>query len=270
VKKVLVGFTLVVIIAIAIATWYVFTNLDAIVKAAIEKYGSEATQTAVRVKTVSLNLTDSGTMGTGAIKGLTVANPKGFALSHAISLGEVSTKVDLKSLADQPYIIEDITVRAPKVFLEINADKKTNLVVIKNNLSQGAKAQPASEGKPLEKKAPRLILRRVLFTDGTIDAKVVPLNKDYQLKLPTLNMTNLGGKNGATPQQLTKEILDRIIDAAKDEVKKKGIDAELDKLKAQAKEKVEAEKARLQEKVDTKKAEEKQKLEDKLKGLLPK
>lgn len=278
-KKVLLLFTLIVVIGIGVGTWYILTNLDAIVKAAIEKYGSEATQTAVRVKSVKLDLTGD-MIGSGAIMGLTVGNPKGFASKQAISLGEVSSKIDLKSLTESPYIIEDITVRAPKVFVEINADKQTNLVEIKKNLTQGAKAAKA-EPKPMEKQPPRLILRRVLFADGTIDANVVPLNKQYQLKLPTLNLRNLGGQNGATPQELAKEILDRIIDAARAEIKKKGIDAEIEKLKAKAeqkieeekakaKQKVEEEKAAAQEKIDTKKEEEKQKLEDKLKGLLPK
>jgi hypothetical protein len=278
-RKVLLLFTLIVVIGIGIGTWYLLTNLDAIVKAAIEKYGSEATQTAVRVNSVKLDLTGD-MIGSGAINGLTVGNPKGFESKQAISLGEVSTSIDLKSLTGQPYIIEDITVRAPKVFVEINADKKTNLNEIKKNLTQGASAQKAEPAKPMEKQPPRLILRRVLFTDGTIDARVVPLNKDYQLKLPTLNLRNLGGQNGGTPQELAREILDRIIDAARAEIKKKGIDAEIEKLKAKAEQKIEEEKAKVkqkvedekaaaQEKVDTKKAEEKQKLEDKLKGLIP-
>ena len=279
-RKVLLLFTLIVIIGIGIGTWYILTNLDSIVKAAIEKYGSQATQTAVRVNSVKLDLTGD-MIGSGAINGLTVGNPKGFATKQAISLGEVSTKIDLKSLTESPYIIEDITVRAPKVFVEINADKKTNLNEIKKNLTQGATAAKAEEPKPMEKQPPRLILRRVLFADGTIDAKIVPLNKDYQLKLPTLDMKNLGGKKGGTPQELAREILDRVIDAAKAEIKKKGIDAEIEKLKAKAeqkieeekakaKQKVEEEKAAAKQKVDTKKEEEKQKLEDKLKGLLPK
>ena len=267
-KKVMIGLVLVIILAVAVGIYYVLTNLDAIVKAAIEKYGSQATQTAVRVDKVHIDLAD----GAGGIYGLTVANPQGFDMPYVISLGEVSTQIDLKSLKGEPYVIEAITVRAPQVFMEMNDAKKTNLTELKKNLTAGAPAGPAkTTPDKSEKDAPRLIIRRIVFADGNIKAKVVPLNnKEYQLKLPSLNMTNLGGSHGATPKQITKEIIDRLIDQARDEIKKQGIDAELDKLKAQAQEKVDEEKAKLKEKVDAKKEEEKQKLDEKLKGLLNK
>jgi len=271
-KKVILGLALVIVLALAVGVYYVLTNLDAIVEAAIEKYGSEATQTAVRVDSVRIKLKE----GSGAINGLTVANPEGFALSHAFSLGKIKTGINLKSLQEEPYIIDEITVIAPQVFVEINADKKNNLNELKKKLSVG-KAPDKTSDKPKKDadKAPRLIIKRILFTDGNIKAKVVPLNnKEYDLKLPTLNMRNLGGKKGATPTELATEIIDRLIDEAKKQIKEKGIDAELDKLKARAKAKVDAEvekeKAKLKEKADTKLDEEKQKAEDKLKGLLNK
>ncbi|NIR95406.1 MAG: hypothetical protein GWO08_17685, partial [Gammaproteobacteria bacterium] len=38
------------------------------------------------------------TEGDSAIYGLTVANPKDFALSHVFSLGEIGVGIDLKSV----------------------------------------------------------------------------------------------------------------------------------------------------------------------------
>ena len=278
-KKVILGLALVIVLALAAGVYYVLTNLDGIVKTAIEKHGSEATQTAVRVDKVRIKLDASTTVGAGTISGLTIANPKGFALSHAFSLGEITTGINLKSLKAEPYIIDEITVRAPQVFVEINEDNKNNLNELKKNLTAGA--QQAKQKKAADKtaaKEPRLIIKRILFTDGNIKAKVVPLkdkdgnDKEYDLKLPTIKMSNLGGKAGATPTELATIIIDRLIDQAKKEIKKKGIDAELDKykakLKGKAEAKVEEEKAKLKEEADTKLDEEKQKAEDKLKGLL--
>ena len=99
-KKIIFSLVALVAIAIAVAVFYVLTNLDSLVKAAIEKYGSEATQTAVRVDKVRIKITE----GDGAIYGLTVANTKGFDLAHAISLGETGLGIDLKSIKDEPYI----------------------------------------------------------------------------------------------------------------------------------------------------------------------
>ena len=263
-KKVIIGLVLVVLLAVAAGIYYVLTNLDSLVKAAIEKYGTQATQTAVRVDKVHIDLTD----GAGAIFGLRVANPAGFAKLPAFSLGEVGTRINIKSLTEEPYIIDEIVVRAPQVYVEINADKQINLNALKKNLTAGEPAAAAESGS---KAAPRLIIRQIVFADGRIDAKVVPLdNKEYKLKLPNLNMRNLGGNNGATPQQLAKEIISRLSDQAMTEIKKQGIDAEVDKLKAKAREKADEEKAKLKDKADSKVEEEKQKMDEKLKNLLTK
>ena len=75
---------LLVVIAIGASVFYVINNLDSLVKNAVEKYGSEATQTAVRVESVKITLKE----GSSVIKGLSVANPAGFEAKYAFSLGE--------------------------------------------------------------------------------------------------------------------------------------------------------------------------------------
>jgi hypothetical protein len=67
---------------------------------------------------------------------------------------------------------------------------------------------------------------------------------------------------------LSREILQRLIDTARDEIKKKGIDAEVEKLKAEARQKIESEKTRIKQEADSKLETEKQKAEDKLKSLI--
>jgi len=264
-KKVIVGLVLIIIIAISVGGYYVLTNLDSLVEAAIEKYGSEATQTSVLVDSVKLNLTD----GAAGINGLTIANPDGYAQPYAFSLGEVRAGIDLQSLQEEPYIINEITVLAPQVFVEINEANKTNLNELKKNLASGSTAaqdkKPQADGSTKE---PRLIIRRVTFTDGNIQARVAALdNKELQVKLPGLDMTNLGGSKGATATELASEILNRLTDRATEIVKKDIIDAELNKLKEKAQKKIDEEKAKLKEKADSKLDEQKDKAKDKLKGL---
>jgi cell division septum initiation protein DivIVA len=267
-KKVILGLMLIIVIAIAGSVYYLLTNLDALVEAAIEKYGSEATQTSVLVDSVKINLTD----GAAGITGMTIGNPAGYDLPNAFSLGEIRAAIDLQSLQEEPYIINEITVLAPQVFVEINEDRKTNLNELKNNLTAGStgkvqdkKSQVPAEGSAKE---PLLIIRRVTFADGTIKAKVAALqNKEYELKLPGLDMNNLGGSKGATATELASEILKRLTDRASDIVKKDIIDAELNKLKDKAQKKIDEEKARLQDKADSMSEQEKDKAKDKLKNL---
>jgi hypothetical protein len=267
-KKVIIGVVLIIVVAIGGGVFYVLNNLDSLVKAAIETYGSQATQTAVRVDKVKINLAD----GAGAISGLTIANTNGFAMPYAFSLGEIRTGIDLQSLQQEPYVIDEITVLAPQVFVEINKDNKTNLNELKKNLSAGmpAKSGNKSVAPPAESstKEPRLIIRRVTFADGTIQARAAALdNKEYQLKLPSLDMKNLGGTKGATASELASEIISRLTDRASALVKEKIIDAELDKLKAKADARIDEEKAKLQQMTDEQKQEQVDKAKDKLKGL---
>ena len=260
-KKIILGLFLIVLIAVAGGVYYVLTNLDSLVKQAIETHGSKATQTAVLVDNVNIDLAN----GAAGLKGLTIANPSGYEMPNAFSLGEIRTGINLQSLQEEPYIIDEITVLAPQVFVEIDEENRTNLNELKKNLS-AASSSSTSQKKETESGAaePKLIIRRLTFADGTIQAKAAVLqDKELKVKLPRLDMSNLGGSEGATAAELANEILTRLTDRAIEVVKKDIIDAELEKLKAEAKAKLDAEKARLKEKADARLKEEEDKVTEK-------
>ena len=73
-KKLLISLVVLTVI-IVVGAYFLIGNLDNIVKAAIEKYGSEVTQTSVDVGGVKIGLSD----GLGSISDLKVGNPKGFS-----------------------------------------------------------------------------------------------------------------------------------------------------------------------------------------------
>lgn len=265
-KKTILTAILLIIVAIAGGVYYVLTNLDSLVEQAIETYGSQATRTAVRVDSVSISLGE----GSAAITGLTVGNPAGYELPNAFSLGKVRAGIDLESLQEEPYVINEIAVLSPQVFVEINKDNKTNLNDLKNNLLPGKPAaEPSASAKAETSGAePRLIIRKVQFEGGKILARVAALdNKEYELDLPALNMSNLGGSKGATATELAREIVTRLTDSATQVVKQKIIDGKLAEVKAEARAKIDAEKAEIKQKIDAKKEEQKQEAKDKLKGL---
>jgi hypothetical protein len=254
VKKIILIVFLLLVAVIGVALYFVFTNLDAIVKAAIEQVGSQTTQTAVRVDKVKIKLTD----GAGTISGLSIANPTGFGTPNAFSLGEINTQIDINSLAKGPITIDKVIIRKPQVFYEMNKDRQSNLSELYKNIAAstggGSTNKPAAKGKE-----PKLIIRHFLLSDATVEANVVPLNKKYTLKLPTIELKDLGGKDGATPSEISKQVLDTITKQALAAVKQAGID-----------EKVQALKSEVQKKVDTKKGEVEGKAKEKLKSLLGK
>ena len=248
-KKVVLGAILVLLITIGFGVYYLLSNLDSLVKSAIETYGSEATQTSVRVDNVKIVLQD----GSGAIRGLTIGNPKGFATPNAFSLGEIATQIDLKSLSEDVPVIEHITIRAPEVFYELNEKGQNNLDKLKSNLQSGASTSSTSSSAKSGGSEPKLIIRKLIFSSGNIHARVVPLDKNYELKLPNIQMNDLGGKTGATPSQIASQALKVLTDRALAEIKKKGIDQY---------------KAQLEGEVNKRLDTEKEKVGDKLKGVL--
>lgn len=264
-KKIILGIALLLFIAIGGGIYYVLHNLDAIVKMAIEKYGSQAIQTPVRVEKVRIKLKE----GSASISGLTIANPPGFDAPHAFSLGDINVGIDINSLTGDVIVIREIDIGAPQVFFEINADKKTNLNALSKNLNTSAKAPPEEKSGA----EPKLIIRKAKLSGAELQAKVVPLNnKEYQLILPTITMSNLGGQDGAPPAEIARQMLDRLLDRVKAEIKKQGIGAELkqkldakkEAIKAEADAKVTAEKEAAKKKAEAKKKSAQDKLKEKL------
>ncbi|MFP6792431.1 MAG: hypothetical protein VB996_04100, partial [Pseudomonadales bacterium] len=67
-NKIIIGFVVVLVVAVAGAGYYLMQNLDGIVKNLIEEVGTEVTNVQVRVREVKLNLAE----GKATLSGLTV------------------------------------------------------------------------------------------------------------------------------------------------------------------------------------------------------
>jgi hypothetical protein len=194
------GALVVIIVAVV---FLVASNLDAIVKKSIEKYGSQATKTAVQVSSVKIKIKD----GVGSIGGLRVSNPKGFSSPAAISLGNITIDIDTSTVTKDPVIIEKIHVSEPHLTYEINKSGKSNVDGLKSNLGSdrsGAKSSSeTSSGK--EKK---IIIRDLVIEKGKVDVLVAALgNKANTTNLPTIHLKNLGGKGGSTPSEIALQII---------------------------------------------------------------
>ncbi len=224
-KGVLLGVVVLVVI-VAGLLFYLFSSLDSIVASAIEKYGSEATQTEVRVDSVKLVLTE----GAGAISGLSVGNPPGFSAPNVFTLGNISTKLNIESLGQDPIIIEDISVGAPQFYVEINDQGQSNLKVLQENMDTGAPKQAAADAKPTEGEV-RLIIRRLVVEGGKLEAKVAALpDQDRTATLPRIELRNLGEKQGgATGGEIAREVVSELTKQAATAVAKLGVNKYLDK-----------------------------------------
>ncbi len=208
-RKILIAAAAVVLI-LAGAVVFVLSNLDMIVKRAIEKYGSEATKTAVHVGSVSIRLTE----GEGAVKGITVANPKGFSSDPVFALGLISMKIEPGSVTRDVIIVDHIRISGTHVVYEMDRSGHSNVDALKKNLgtSEGGQKKETAVRK---KKEPRVRIRKLVIEDSSVEVRAAQLGeRPRTLALEKVELTDIGGTGGATPEQAAKEVVTAIANEA--------------------------------------------------------
>lgn len=237
-KKILIGLVVIVVL-IGGVLWFAYSKMDVIVQRIVEQVGTEMTQTSVALNGVDLELLQ----GKAAISELAVANPAGFSSPNAFTLDKIGIDIDVDSLKGSPIVINEILVRQPRVFYEINKDQVSNLDVLKKNIEShsGAGEGTASGGegneKPEQKDAVKLIIKELSFEGGKLSAAsaLVP-EKKLEADLPAFSVSNLGqSTGGATTNQIAKEILRQLIEQAAQAAAKAGADRLKDELKEKGK-----------------------------------
>ena len=200
--KWLIGVGLVVLIAIGIGTYYLYSNLDVLVERAIEDYGSEAVGVSVQVDRVELDLA----AGRASVFGPRVSNPPGFKGANALTLDEITIDIALDSIGKRdPIVLDEIRIEAPVVFYELNEALQSNLDVLAANASSVDQSESdsseASETTEASNVRPevRLRIRKLRFADGRLEADTRALGgNELRANLPTAELKDIGGTRGAT------------------------------------------------------------------------
>jgi uncharacterized protein involved in outer membrane biogenesis len=193
----------VIVILLVVAIYLLYSSLDAIVEAAIEKYGSEITQTRVRLDGVEI----SPTTGEGSLRGLSVANPKGFETAHAFELGEIKLALDLGTLTQDVIVIKEIVIDKPVVTYELTAGG-TNIGALQKNVQAYAgPAEQAPEGEA-DAGGPKLVIRNLYVRGGEVAVRAPMLDQPQKARLPDVHLTNIGSATGgATPGEVAKLVM---------------------------------------------------------------
>lgn len=230
-KKIILSICLLALVTLGAGIYYLYAHLDNVVKVAIEKFGSEAMQTTVRVDKVRVAPTE----GAASIYGLTIANPENFSAPHVFSLGEISTRIDFKNSNTDKIVIDEITILAPQIFYEMNQTHKTNLSGLQKNVSvsDAVSSSPETSGTSSKRSGPKLMIRKIKFAEGNIKMMLAPLNKEYSLTLPAIQMVDLGGPHGVHGPEIVRQIMETLLDRAYTEIKGNSTDIEIEKIKQQ-------------------------------------
>lgn len=214
IRSILLLGILAILIGAGGVVFYVYSNLNEIVRTAIEEYGSEVLGTSVTVEEVSLSLTE----GKGRISGFQIAEPQGFGSGSAISLGEIALGIDLASLKKlDPLVISLIRVDAPAVNYVVNAQGQSNLATIQQNIEKFT-ASMGSSSKKEESPATdtgevtRISIQKLSVENGQISADLSAVGLSSQkASLPAINASNLGGKQGAPPAEIAVSLGQKLV-----------------------------------------------------------
>jgi hypothetical protein len=197
----------VLVIGVLLVVW----RLDALVRSAIERYGSAATKVAVRVESVAV----SPAGGAAALRGLTVGNPSGFTDVNIFSLDTVDVVVDVGTVFSNPMVIDEVVLRAPEVYFEANQAGESNVEAIRRNIEEYRKAgrtQPPGDtgprpGEPsgdASAEPRRFLIRKLSMQQArvVIDASAIG-GERMVMSLPDAEEFDIGGRNdGATGAEL--------------------------------------------------------------------
>lgn len=238
-KFILIGLS-VLIIVVGISLWQLFANLEAIIASVIQNMGTEVVQTEVRVGKVGLDLKN----GKASLSDLTVANPKGYSEPYIFSMEDIGATIDVTSIGKNPTIIDELLIRQPKIFFEIDKNGVSNMEVLKKNIDASSSSGKDSDNKEKkdtessEGKEITLIIKQFRFEGGQLSAlnATTPENKIEQT-LPAIRMNNLGAaKGGATGQEIAVEMMTILVSKIAEAAVKTGINQAIDKKKKQLQE----------------------------------
>jgi uncharacterized protein involved in outer membrane biogenesis len=201
-KKVVIIIAVLIVI-IAVGAYFLLSNLNSLIAGVIEKNGSDVTQTDVSVSGVEIALRD----GRGSIKGLQVANPDGFQARNAFSLNGITLDIDIKSLRENPVVIEEVRIQSPVVNAEVTKNGTSNIDELRKRI-QAYSAGSEKDGKESGGSAKRIRIKQFIIEKGSIEVDASALGLETRtITLPEYRLSNIGGADGAPPDEITKVLL---------------------------------------------------------------
>ena len=213
----------ILVVAVVVVGIYVFlSSLDSVVKAAVERIGSDATGTQVTLNNVEI----SPTGGFGALRGFRMTNPKGFAEGDAFTFQEISVKIDPLSVFSDPVVINEIDIEKPEITYAIG-NGTSNVDEIQKNVKTYAGAGGESAGGGGASKGPNLVIENLFMRNGTVTVSAPGVSSEtLSAPLPDIHLTNIGQEGrGATPAEVVSQAMAALVASTQEAVKSVDVNA---------------------------------------------
>lgn len=199
--KIGLGVLVAVVALLGAIVFFVASSLDTLVTAAVERYGSEMTQTRVDLNDAAI----STSSGEGSLSGLTVGNPRGFETHNAVRMGDITIALDLGTITDDLIVIKEIAITEPEITYELAADGD-NLSIIRRNVGDYMDKHPSSSDGG---EGPKLVIENLYVRKGSVRVSAAGLSgRTLTAPLPDLHLEDIGqGDGGATPGEAVARVL---------------------------------------------------------------
>ena len=200
----------VIILIILIAVGFHFYGAK-VMKVGVEKGASLVLHVPVAVESVNLSIL----AGKAGLTDLIVSNPPGYQHKNMLELGSAQVSLDIKSVFSDTINIDKILLENITVVLEQRGLTSNNIQDIIDGMASPKKdtepgKQPTS-GKPGKK----LLIKELQINEVTVNAKLLPVPGKIDtvtIKLPPVNMKNLGSDDKLDTVALANKILRIIVE----------------------------------------------------------
>ena len=212
--KIVLALVVLIAIALAIVFTIVISQSDNIVKAAIEKGGTYATQTATTVDDVNLGLFD----GTFSMSGLNIANPDGFDSEHFLFLQGTSVKLDTASLASETISIPTVTFDGLDIILDKGNDPSNyNTILASLKRFESTDSTPATDNAD-GSGGKKISIDSLTLSDIDIRVANMPgvslLTGDVAINIPSIELKDIGKDKPMTAAEITNLVIKTVLTAA--------------------------------------------------------
>jgi len=197
------------IVVVVIVLVVAVASVDSIVKEAIERVGSDVTETEVSVDDVEISIRS----GEGTISGLVIGSPEGFN-ERVMRIGQARIVLDVGSLTSDTIVIKEVAVTAPEVTVEVNQGG-TNVSKLQDTLTQGGGGAPSSAGgsdDPEDSK--KLVIELITIADGRVELKAAQLDKGIGANLPAITLRDIGKDEGGASAEKVAQVVVAAVSAA--------------------------------------------------------
>lgn len=194
-KRWVIGLAVVLAVA-AGGLYWLYTSLDFVVKATIERFGPDVVGTPVSVRSVSISAAD----GRGMLRGIEIGNPPGYSSPRALRAATIAVGIDPSTIARDVVVIRDILVDSPEIAYEVRGGTN-NLEAIRRHIAayversgdaEGGGAAPSGRSPGRRYVIGRITLRgaRVTMTNPLLKGGGLAFN------LPDVDLRDVGKRSG--------------------------------------------------------------------------